>query len=232
MTSRGASWSCRPVELPVRNPGRWHSRRRSPPATPSSSSRPPRRCGGAWIVEQFRQRRCTARCAAVRRVRRTADRRPTAGDASRRCRPVVLTGSYETAHRCSSMAPRFAVVGRDQRQERNRHHAVGRSRPGDRRPPPLRVRPRRAECSAASLGIVVGDLTTTLVPCPVARSRPQHPCRPRDRAGDDDGPLIPAGRAAPAGPHHPRSGESWLVEPRPIDADPTGRLWTPGCAST
>ena len=86
------------------------------------------------------------------------------------------------------------------------------------------------KCSAASLGIVVGDLYDDAT----FRARLREAVRsirvgPAIEPATMMGPLI----QQPAGPLRRalttlESGESWLVEPRPIDADPTGRLWTPG----
>ena len=86
------------------------------------------------------------------------------------------------------------------------------------------------KCSAASLGIVVGELYDD----PAFRTRLREAVRsirvgPATEPATMMGPLI----QAPAGPLGRalttlEAGESWLLEPTRIDTDPTGRLWTPG----
>ncbi len=58
---------------------------------------------------------------------------------------VILTGSIETARRFLAWRPDLRALRRDERQERDDHHRAGGPRPGDPRPRPLGVRPRRPE---------------------------------------------------------------------------------------
>ena len=98
---------------------------------------------GAWIVEQFRRAGvppdvlqlvvCDDGPIGTRLVTHPA------------VDTVVLTGSYQTATSFLDRAARHATVRRDERQERDDHHAVGRPRPGDRRSRPVCLRPRRTE---------------------------------------------------------------------------------------
>jgi RHH-type transcriptional regulator, proline utilization regulon repressor / proline dehydrogenase / delta 1-pyrroline-5-carboxylate dehydrogenase len=86
------------------------------------------------------------------------------------------------------------------------------------------------KCSAASLGIVVGELYDD----PAFRVRLREAVRsirvgPATEPATMMGPLI----QAPGGPLRRAlttldAGESWLLEPAPIGADLSGRLWTPG----
>ena len=86
------------------------------------------------------------------------------------------------------------------------------------------------KCSAASLAIVEAPLLRRPdVPAP-ASPTPCAACasaRPTD-LGDDDGPADHARRRARCARALTTldPGESWLVEPRPLDDD--GRLWSPG----
>ena len=127
---------------------------------------------------------------------------------------VVLTGSFQTATTFLDARPAMRLFAETSGKNAIDRDAVGGSRSGDRRPRPLRVRPRRTEV----LGRQPRHRRRRVVrrpgvPDPAARSGAEHPCRTGDRAGDDDGSADPsAGRTPPACPDDARSGR--VVAPR------------------
>jgi RHH-type proline utilization regulon transcriptional repressor/proline dehydrogenase/delta 1-pyrroline-5-carboxylate dehydrogenase len=141
---------------------------------------------------------------------------------------VVLTGAFETAKLFRSWRPDLKLLG-----ETSGKNALVVTPNADL---DLAVADlvRSAfghggqKCSAASLGILVGDVATS------ARFRRQLidavesiQVGPATDLSSRIGPLI----APPSGPleravHRLEPGERWLVEPRPLDDD--GRLWSPG----
>lgn len=141
---------------------------------------------------------------------------------------VVLTGSYETAELFRSLRPGMRLLA-----ETSGKNAVVVTPSAD---PDLAVRDvvqsafghAGQKCSAASLVILVGSMATSrrfrdqLVDA--VRSLQVGPAHdPRTRMG----PLIePAQGKLLDALTRLEPGESWWVEPRPIDAE--GRMWSPG----
>ncbi|MBS9375335.1 bifunctional proline dehydrogenase/L-glutamate gamma-semialdehyde dehydrogenase [Rhodococcus sp. B50] len=141
---------------------------------------------------------------------------------------VVLTGAYETAELFRSLRPGMRLLA-----ETSGKNAIVVTPSAD---PDLAVRDvvqsafghAGQKCSAASLVILVGSVATSrrfrdqLVDA--VRSLPVGPAHdPRTRMG----PLIePARGKLLTALTELEDGESWLVEPRRLDAE--GRLWSPG----
>ncbi|SUE15493.1 aldehyde dehydrogenase [Rhodococcus gordoniae] len=141
---------------------------------------------------------------------------------------VVLTGAYETAELFRSLRPGMRLLA-----ETSGKNAIVVTPSADP-DPAVRDVVQSAfghagqKCSAASLVILVGSVATSrrfrdqLVDA--VRSLPVGPAHdPRTRMG----PLIePARDKLLTALTELEDGESWLVEPRRLDAE--GRLWSPG----
>ena len=139
---------------------------------------------------------------------------------------VVLTGSYDTARLFLSWQPSLRLLA-----ETSGKNALVISQTADV-DLALRDLVRSAfghagqKCSAASLAIVEAPLYDDAgVPRPAGRRRAQPARRAGDRPGLDGRPGDrPAGGQAAPWADRARRGESWLVEPRPLDD--AERLWT------
>ena len=219
----------RAVELPDRDPGQRRrrrprrrqrrccsSRRRRPSPRPSSWSRHVHEAGVPADVVQL------VRCPDDDVGRHLVTHPDVDG--------VVLTGSV----RHGAAVPRLAAVAaparRDERQERARHQpdAPTSTSPcatscARRSATPGRSARRRAWRSSRRR-----CTTTPTFRAPARRRRAQPPRRPGDRPGHDGRPDHRARRRASSPARSPTldAGESWLVEPRPLDDG--DRLWSPG----
>ena len=140
------------VELPRRDPDRRRARRARRRARPSSSS-PHRRCPActevavAAVQAALAARRCAGRHPAGRaRPTRATSAGALVTHPRRRPRAAHWLDRDGAAVRgVARRTPAGHVSRRDVGQERARHHAVRRPRPGRRRPRAHRVRPRRPE---------------------------------------------------------------------------------------
>ena len=218
------------LELPVRHPGRRRASARWPPATPSSSSRRPRRCSTAALLAR--------QCWAGGRARTTCSsscRAPTTTSASgsithpgrRRRRPHRRVG-----HRPA--VPRLAARRWRLHAETSGKNAIVITAAADL-DDAIRDLVRSAfghagqKCSAASLAIVEAPVyDDPRFQAPAGRRvrslRVGPAAGPGHRRGPADPPAV--GRAARASSPTLDPGEQWLVEPGQVGDDP--HLWSPG----
>ena len=133
---------------------------------------------------------------------------------------VVLTGSYDTARLFLGWRPTSRLLAETSGKNALVDQPDGRRRPRPARPRPLGVRPRRAEVLGGEPGDRRGAAVRRPgVPAPPRRRRAQPPRRPGDRARRR---WSARSSAQPSGPlaralTQLDDGESWLVEPRPLD---------------
>ena len=122
----------------------------------------------------------------------------------------------ETARLFLGWRPDLHAVRGDQRQERHHRHLARGPRPGDPRPRPLGVRPRRPEVLGGEPRHLRGrGVRRPRLPAPAARRRPQPRRRQRVGAASRVTPLTQApGAALRRALTVLDEGEEWLLEPR------------------